>query len=197
MRPRDNPFATRRLDRLDYRLEGITWDALIHRLEETGGRGAVVGAHGRGKTALIEALAPRLEVQGYRVRWLRPEDSSRPWKRRFLRDLGRRTGPRDAVLLDCGELLGPVAWWRLRWAVRRAGVLVATLHRPGRLPTLHQCTSSPELLHDLVEELLERPAPELRDSTREFHDRHGGNLRECLLALYDRFGQGSCTTSKT
>lgn len=188
MRPRDNPFATRRLDRLDYRLEGTSWDALLDRLEGSGGRGAVVGAHGRGKTALLEALATRLEARGYRVRWLRPQERVRPWRRGFLRRLRQRASPQDAVLLDSGELLGPMAWWRLRWAVRRSAVLVTTLHRPGRLPTLHECTTSPELLHGLVEELLERPAPELRDVTRELYDRHGGNLRDCLLALYDRFG---------
>lgn len=177
-RPRDNPFATRRLDGLAYRLEGSTWEELLNRLEAAGGRGALVGPHGRGKTALLEALAPRLEARGYRPLFFRADPDVQ---------LPEEIRSHHAVLLDCGELLGLWAWWRFRRAVRRAGVLVTTLHRPGRLPTLYACRSSPELLQELAEELLGRPAPELLDVTRTLYARNRGNLRQCLLDLYDRF----------
>lgn len=188
-RPRDNPFATRHLDGLSYRLHGATWNELLERLDRLGGRGAVVGPRGRGKTALLAALAPFLSERGLSVRWLRPELPPRPWPEGFLARLAQDTTRTHALLVDGAERLTTFAWWRFRRASRRAGVLVATTHRPGRLPTLHAPETSPELLQDVVEELLDRPVPELVPRLAELFEETRGDLRRCLLRLYDHWGE--------
>lgn len=181
MRPRDNPFASHRVEGLRYRLpEGTTWDGLLERLAALGFRAALVGPHGHGKTTLLEDLAPRLTARGVRVRTvtLRQDERGVDWKR--LRGLG----PDDVLFLDGAELLGRLAWLRVRFLCRRAGGLIVTSHRPGLLPTLLECRTTPELLAGLVRELTgEEP------DTAELFARHGGNLRLVFWKLYDRYAQ--------
>ena len=177
MRPRDNPFASDRVERLRYRLpEGLTWDRLLERLADLRHRAALVGPHGRGKTTLLEELAPRLTARGFRVRTvtLRQEERRMDWTR--LRGLGAD----DVLLLDGAELLGRFAWLRVRFACRRAGGLIVTSHRAGLLPTLLECETTPELLAELVRELT---GAEMK--TRGLFDRHGGNLRMAFREMYD------------
>jgi len=48
-------------------------------------------------------------------------------------------------------------------AVSDAGGIIITRHRTGRLPMVHRCTTSPQLLAQIARELLEggaEPAPE-------------------------------------
>src|SRR6185436_15582003 len=68
MRAADNPFAVRRVLAIRYRLSGETWEGLLERLAALRYRAAIVGPHGRGKTTLLEDLAPRLEALGFRTR---------------------------------------------------------------------------------------------------------------------------------
>lgn len=180
MRARDNPFASHRVEALPYRLpEGLTWDELLARLAALRFRAALVGPHGRGKTTLLEELARRLTARGFRVRTvtLRQDERRIDWKR--LRGLGAE----DVLLLDGAELLGRIAWLRVRFRCRRAGGLIVTSHRPGLLPTLLECTTSPELLADLVRELT---GEELE--VGELFARHGGNVRMAFWEMYDRAG---------
>lgn len=177
MRARDNPFASDRVERLRYRLpEGLTWDALLERLADLRHRAALVGPHGHGKTTLLEELAPRLTARGFRVRTvtLRQEERRVDWKR--LRGLGAD----EVLFLDGAELLGRLAWLRVRLFCRRAGGLIVTSHRPGLLPTLLECDTTPELLAGLVRELT---GEELE--TGELFVRHGGNLRLVFWEMYD------------
>jgi hypothetical protein len=178
VRARDNPFASDRVERLRYRLpEGLTWDHLLERLAALRFRAALVGPHGRGKTTLLEELAPRLAAKGFRVRTvtLRQEERGVDWKR--LRGLRED----DILFLDGAELLGRLAWLRVRFHCRRSGGLIVTSHRPGLLPTLLECGTTPELLAELVRELTgEEP------ETAELFARHGGNLRLVFWNLYDR-----------
>lgn len=64
MRPADNPFRTERIDRLPYRLTGATLDDLAGRFAALGGRAAIVGEHGAGKSRLLATLADHLETRG-------------------------------------------------------------------------------------------------------------------------------------
>ena len=178
---RRNPFATERLDRLGYRdpatgepLEPAGLDRLLDRLEALGGRAAIVGPEGSGKTALLEALAPRLARRGWRVRW----SASGPREARALDEA-------SFLLIDGAERLAHRGWRRLLAASGGAGGLLVTVHRPGPLPTLVDCATSPELLATLMDELAGGPAPDLPGS-HELFVRHRGNLREALLELYDR-----------
>jgi len=191
---RDNPFAVHRVLRQRYRLDESGWAALLARLDAQGGRGAIVGPHGSGKTTLLEDLAPRLESRGWRVHVLRISAEERVIPQAFLRQMAPSLGARDALLIDGAEQPGLAAWWSLCLRARRAGALVATVHRPGRLPLLHCCVTSPELLRALVVALGETLGPA---EAVALHARHRGNLREALRELYDAAAaRGGITSSE-
>jgi hypothetical protein len=104
---------------------------------------------------------------------------TRDQERDFFADLT----PRDCLLLDGAEQLEARAWKRVERQSRAGGGLVITSHRPGLLPTLLQCETTPELLGEIVRELAgeESRAP----LPAELYARHRGNLREALRELYD------------
>lgn len=179
-RPADNPFASRRIDRLEFRFHGDDVQSIAERLRLTGGRGSVIGPHGSGKTTLLEHLAGRLDG---RPVWVRLNaQTTRPVESAVSR-LPRPITKEHAVLIDGAEQLGPWSWWRLRRRIRNARTIIITSHSPGRLPTLHECTTSPQLLTELVGEL----APEMTGPTDldELFRRHNGNIRLCFRELYD------------
>jgi energy-coupling factor transporter ATP-binding protein EcfA2 len=179
-RPADNPFASHRVERLAFRRDGVVIADLAHQLDELGGRAAVVGPEGSGKTTLLEELANLLP--GEPVLVTIPGSCQHPWT--VARDqLPRLTESYHAILLDGGEQLGPVAWRRFLLATRRARSLVATLHRPGRLPTLVECCTDHQLLENLVTEL--SPAGSNASELEDLFDRHHGNIRLCFRELYD------------
>lgn len=157
---------------------------MVERLRRAGGRGAVVGAHGSGKTTLLDALADRLG--GRPVRLALNAETARP-SAFAIAALPEPVGPEHTVLIDGAEQLGRWAWWRLARRVKDAGVVVITSHCPGRLPTIHECTTSPELLAELVAEL----APGWSDATdlEELYRRRNGNIRLCFRELYDRWAR--------
>jgi len=179
-RPADNPFASRRIDRLEYRFQGIDVQSIAERLRLTGGRGSVIGPHGSGKTTLLEQLAERLDG---RPVWVRLNAQTPRPLASTVSKLPRPITKEHAVLIDGAEQLGPWSWWRLRQRTRNARTIIITSHSPGRLPTLHECTTSPELLAELVGEL----APKMAGSTDldELFRRHNGNIRLCFRELYD------------
>jgi hypothetical protein len=190
MRARDNPFGAQRLLALRYHLlSGLTWDDLLARLAALGYRAALVGPHGHGKTTLLEDLAARLEDRGFRLRsaTLHAGDRrlSAGQERVLFSDLTRR----DCLLLDGAEQLNPLSWRRAERRSRAAGGLVVTSHRAGLLPTLVECRTTPELLSDLVRQLLGAEAGGLQPLLGELYDRHGGNLRDVLRELYDAWSE--------
>jgi energy-coupling factor transporter ATP-binding protein EcfA2 len=181
-RPADNPFASHRIEGLVYRQDGTTLQDLRQRLEELGGRVAIVGPEGSGKTTLLEEIARDLGPPRTMVRI--PGSCPRPW-RTVRAQLSQPVSPRHAVLVDGSEQLGAVEWRRLLHRTRRARYLIVTVHRPGRLPTLIECRTDASLLRDLVEELAPADAATLESSLDELFRRHGGNIRLCLRELYD------------
>jgi hypothetical protein len=171
---------------LGYRLAGTTWDALLARLAALGHRAALIGPHGHGKTTLLEHLARRLEEQGFRIRSVTLHDGD--WRltaeqeQAFFQDLV----PRDCLLLDGAEQLAVRAWREVEKRSRAAGGLLVTSHRAGLLPTLMECRTTPELLDDVVRDLLgDSPDPQ----TAELFIRHDGNLRDALRELYDLWAE--------
>jgi len=147
-----------------------------------GGRSAIIGPKGSGKTTLLEELTSVLPGEPV---LLRIEGGCRhPW--RTARDhLPRPVSPDHSVLIDGAEQLGPLGWRLLLRATRPARILVATLHRPGLLPTLIKCRPDHNLLCELVEELMPVDSRELTPDLEELFQRHGGNIRSCLRELYD------------
>jgi len=183
-RPADNPFAGRRVESLAYRSPDLSWRRLEDRFDSLGRRCAIVGPKGSGKTTLLEAIADRLNRRVAMVRI--PGSCDNPW--RAVRDqLPRPVADGHAVLVDGCEQLGAIGWRRLRHETRHAGALIVTLHNPGRLPTLVECRTDPQLLRDLVHAL----APDLDTDLDELFHRHKGNLRLCFRGLYDAYaGRG-------
>ena len=182
---RANPFATDRVTRLAFRLQGATRGSLLSELAQLGFRAALVGPRGSGKTTLLEALAawlPELDLEPVLVRL--SGGSARPL-RTALAQLPAGPGPGQVVLVDGAEQVTGLSWLVLRFRVRRAAGLVVTAHRPGRLPTLCACRTSPELLRELVAELAPEALPRLEPGLAALHRRHCGDLRRCLLELYD------------
>jgi hypothetical protein len=187
VRARDNPFAAQRLEAIPYRFSEMAWEELIDRLAFLRFRAAVVGLHGRGKTTLLEELARRLERRGFRVRAITLHEGDRrlSWMQRETLFQGLTV--QDVLLVDGAEQLRRLAWLEIRTRSRAAGGLVITSHRPGLLPTLHECRTSPELLAGIISELAGLDAAGPLPSSEELFVRHGGNVRDALRELYDRY----------
>jgi hypothetical protein len=183
-RPADNPFASHRVEGLAYRFSGFGLTALRQRLEGMGGHSAIVGPKGSGKTTLLYELASTLPGEPVLVQI---EGGCRyPWHSARAQ-LPRPVTPNHLVLVDGAEQLGPITWRLLLRATRRARTFVATLHRPGRLPTLVECRTEPTLLRSLVEELAPADASMLAPTLEGLFQRHSGNIRSCFRELYDLY----------
>ncbi|MGB0766674.1 MAG: hypothetical protein ACPGYV_03070 [Phycisphaeraceae bacterium] len=183
-RPCDNPFNAQRVDAVRYIEYEYALSEVADRLKRTQYRGAIVGPHGCGKTAMLQALGDELMghglaplplfVNGDRTRGLPSE-----WRR-----IVRRARHTDALLLDGYDLLPR---WARAWvfcASKRAGGVIVTSHRRVRFATVARPTPSRVVLGRIVDEL----APPLRDAidTDALFDRAGGNLRDALRLAYDQ-----------
>src|SRR5690349_12444585 len=146
MRARDNPFRTERVLQVRYHLLGMTWPGLFKRLHQLRYRAALVGTEGTGKTTLLEDLAPRLAQLGLRPWPLRLDCAHPGFEPGFIYRFARRLGGRDVILLDGAEQLSRPGWRWFKLQTRWVGGLIITSHRPGLLPTLLECTTTPELL---------------------------------------------------
>jgi hypothetical protein len=179
-RPADNPFASHRVESLAFRHDRLTVSELCRRIVELGGRVEIVGPEGSGKTTLLHELTT--ELPGEPVTICIGGGDPHPWS--SVRDqLPRPVRSSHAVLVDGSEQLGPLGWRLLLRATRHAQCLVATLHQPGRLPTLIECRTDEALLRDLVSRLTAQQMPDLDD----LYWRHEGNIRLCFRELYDLF----------
>jgi len=183
--PRENPFAVQRVLAIRYRLAGISWEDLLDRLQALRFRAALVGPHGHGKTTLLEDLGARLAGRGFRVRSVTLHEGDRRLTAPQRRELFGALTPADVLLLDGAEQLGRLAWLEVRTRTRSAGGLVITSHRPGLLPTLYECRTTPELLKGIVGDLL---GGEI--AVEELFARHEGNVRGVLRELYDFYAAG-------
>lgn len=184
-RARDNPFRTERLRQVRYRLVGLTWPELLARCETLRYRVALVGPHGSGKTTLLEDLAPHLHQRGFRTRLIRLTEDCPKLDRGSAQRVFTTLSPSDILLFDGAEQLNPLAWLWFRWRTRTAGGLIITTHRPGRLPTLLQCSTSADLLAEIAAELLASPPETLRPQAATLFAKHHGNLRNALRDWYD------------
>jgi len=186
---RDNPFRMARLEQLafDFRWsheEG--WASLLRRLEVVDYRGAIIGPHGSGKTQLLSQLVPRLEARGFRVHSLFLNQQSREYPGRFF--ASRRLSRHDLIVLDGCEQLG---FWKWRTFLRQAaaaGGILVSVHRPGRLPTVWQCSTDLSLLQDLLTQLDVHTVPQEVLESVFLH--HQGNLRDILRHFYDLAASG-------
>jgi energy-coupling factor transporter ATP-binding protein EcfA2 len=192
--PVTNPFATRftrpgRIEPLDVIGRPVDIDALLDRLRELCGTAAIVGPHGSGKSTLLTHLAAAIERRGERVRRARLH-SWRDVPTAWTAIRGAAAG--DTVCIDSWECLGVTARSVLRLAARMSGCgLLVTSHRGTGLPELIRCGTSASLLRSIVRSLPGHACWHghlIHETDIEAaFALHGGNLRESLYELYDRF----------
>ncbi len=178
MRPKDNPFASHKIENIEYCFLNGSRDKLVAIVERPGCRGAIVGPKGHGKTTLLEELESILRKQGYSVRLMRLSES------RPLLD-APPARPGEMILLDGAEQLWLLEWGAFRWAMRRARAVVITTHNEGRLPTLYRCETTAALLASLASRLLGDDANVDDETISELFETHGGDIRQALRELYD------------
>ncbi len=196
-----NPFATRhtrpgRIEPLDGDGHPRDVAALLDRLAALGGRAAIRGPHGSGKTTLLEHLAHGLEDRGAAVERVR----LRAWRDGAAAAGGDvaaafrailRCAAGGTVCIDGWEQMGPSAAVAGALAWLRGCGLVVTTHRGTRLPLLVACDTSPALLAGIVRRLPGHASwggSLIQDADLETSfSRHGGDIRESLYELYDRF----------
>jgi hypothetical protein len=186
LRARDNPFRSERVLQVRYRLAGITWTELLGRCAALNYRAALIGPHGSGKTTLLEDLEPRLREQGFGPRFIRLDEETPRFAPGAIRRLFAGMAATDILLFDGAEQLSLPAWCWFNWQARRYGGLIITTHRAGRLPTLFECKTSPQLLTEIAAVLLESPCELLQETAGALFRKHRGNLREALREWYDR-----------
>ncbi len=191
MRACDNPFRVDRVQAVRYRfLNGDNWESLLARLQELQYRAAIVGAEGSGKTTLHEELALRLESQGHTIRWLRLNRENGHDASSLIQRSCSGMTPEEFLFVDGAEQLGALRWQLFkRWAGRYCRLVINT-HVAGRLPTFVECRTSPELLHEIVCNLVPHDSVPTA-SLQELHQEHRGNIRLCLRSLYDQWADSS------
>jgi hypothetical protein len=191
--PRENPFRVQCTDALVYRFGDTTREELLKCLEKLRFRGALIGAKGHGKSTLLRDLGAHLQASGWETRLMRLNSSQRNLSAEQWRELSSISG-RDFILLDGAEQLNAFRWRRFLQHTQRAGGLVITSHNAGMLPTLHHCTTSPELLQELLTDLIRNESSKnsgvISHLCREIDTgvllaRHRGNVRAALRELYD------------
>ncbi len=185
MKPRDNPFASHRLENLAFRLPGgLTWDAFLARCAAAKWRGAIVGPHGSGKTTLLEQLVPRLRERGFTPHLAMINAETKLAEKEAVLERVRTLRAPDLLLLDGAEQFTTRQWLTLHSAASPLAGCLITVHYTSRLPTLLETQTSPALLAELASELTGELLLDT-DATALFK-RHHGNLRECLRELYDQ-----------
>lgn len=170
-----------------YRMGDETPEDLLQRLRRLGYRGAIVGPKGTGKTTLLEDLEPKLAALGFNVKRLRLDDRMSSFPRGFLRRFFAHLTLVDVILFDGAERLNRLAWHRFKLKSRKARGLVITSHRPGMLRTLKECSTTPELLNEILIDLLDAEPGTNRDAAIALHQKHNGNLRDALREMYDLY----------
>jgi hypothetical protein len=189
----NNPFASRRVrpGAIPFQFpHGLDAAALVERLAQLGWRGAIVGAHGTGKSTLLATLTPELERAGRDVRAIALHDRQRSLPQEFgAALLAKQNG---LVIVDGYEQLSFWSRCRLDRRCRAIGAgLLVTAHGRTSLPLLFRTTSDEKLVERIVGQLLaanDDGAPAIgRDDVRSAWSKHCGNLREVLFDLYDAY----------
>lgn len=189
VRARDNVFASQRLEQIRYKPQDMTLEQVLDKLEQMDFCAAIIGPDGSGKTTLLEDIATALHKQGRRTRHVFVNDSN-PMTWQVSRGLFTQIQSGEIVLLDGADSIARTTWQALkRGIMRKAGGLIVTAHKPGLMPTLIECSTTPDLFRRIVSEIAgadSRIAPSLLD---EVYHSNKGNIREAFRELYDIFSE--------
>jgi predicted AAA+ superfamily ATPase len=183
MKARENPFRVDRVLTIRYQPQGWAFDDLLTRLAQLNYRGAIVGPEGSGKTTLLEDLAPHLAKRSLHARYLRLDRDQRSFDPAMLEQFFVQLSDCDVICFDGCEQLPDRAWREFLKRSERAGGLIITTHEPRRLPALVTCSTTPELLSDIIERLV---GSDHSIDVHALHEKHRGNIRDALRDLYDR-----------
>ena len=107
-----NPFSATRLrpGTIDFIFEhGKTLGQLVDLLEANQWRGAIIGLHGTGKSTLLAALVPAIEVRGRVVKCVTLTAGQRTLPRDFLASLRQTAGQSVAAVDGIEQLVPPGA----------------------------------------------------------------------------------------
>ena len=185
-----NPFSTRftrpgMVPPLDASGRPLDVVLLAERIHSQGGMFVIEGPHGHGKTTLLVAILAVLRGRGRTTLLVRADSFAAAWG--VVLDIAQaRAG--TVVGVDGWEQLPPGATAAIRMISRwRRTVIGVTAHRWTGLPVLSRCHTSPDVLAGVVERLPGHGGRIGRTDILEAFHRHGGNVREALYDLYDRF----------
>lgn len=184
----DNPFSTRRVrpGAIPFLFpSGQNADILVDRLRNTAWWGEIVGPHGSGKSTLLASLLPVIEKSGRKVLAIALHDGQRRVPPNLRRDLQlERPG---LLVVDGYEQLSYLSRLRLKWFCRRHAIgLLVTSHVSVGLPELFRTAVTAEVAANVVATLFAgHPPTPLLEKVPEIVARHGGDLRETLMELYD------------
>lgn len=189
-----NPFSTRftqpgRIVPLDDTGRRIDADRLLERLNALGGTASIVGPHGSGKSTMLVHLADAIKRRGGQATWIRLHSRQDAWA---AWTAIRGSAPGGTVCIDSWERLGLATRSLLRLVAHLSGCgLLVTAHRGTGMPELTRCGTNAILLHAIVGSLPDHARWHgmlIREADVEAaFANHGGNLRESLYELYDRF----------
>jgi hypothetical protein len=187
---RSNPFATRytRPGAVEFLFPaGMSAAGLVERLAQQQWWGAIVGPHGAGKSTLLQTLIPELERAGRRVILVRLLEAERRVPNEAL--AGDALDERTLVIVDGYEQLG---WWQ-RWRLarrcrRRSAGLLVTAHGATGIAELWRVEPSLATTQAVVAQLLGEEADPIPSAVvADLYERHAGNVRETLFALFDHY----------
>lgn len=186
MKARDNPFRSELVESVSFLNADEDDETRLSRLADMNWRGLILGNHGSGKTTLLENLHDRLRQDGRSVQLLNT-DGHRRVNMETFNTFFDTLKPEDTILLDGIDYLPARAWWKLRGFACMG--LVATGHRTGRLPVWVHRSTSVRLLSQIVSRIAPAQADELSDVLPGLFAKHQGDIRLCLMALYDRYAK--------
>jgi hypothetical protein len=188
-RRRTNPFTTRhtrpgRLPPLDESGRPRDLGAVLAAVRRSPAT-AIVGPHGTGKSTLLAAVHAELEAAGQAAD-LRQLRRRRDGLALLATVLLTRQG--QALCVDGWERLGAIGAATVRLAAGIRGCqLVVTSHHPTGMPTIVRTAGTLPLLAAIVARLPDHDGLITGSDLAESFARHGGNLRDSLGDLYDRF----------
>ena len=183
-----NPFRTSALDLIPYFFDdGDSVDKIWEDFLNLNMRAAITGPKGRGKTRLMEVLAPFINEAGYKTRYMKLSRENRGISNKDLGELREHGDRRTIILLDGCEQMSAIRWhlFYLKVSGNFAGILISN-HRKNRLPLLRECKTSLSLLRKCVDHLTRGTGIHVSDTIlNDLYLKHHGNIREVFLELYD------------